>query len=141
MRVFIVLAVLIVAGFVFIPDIFDSVILAPCNNDFFLYKFLTKVANMCPLIPGEFNKPIHVEIINIKLASQFFLNITLAFWLALLVTFPYLIYEIWRFVCPALYENEKKRSAVGIPVRYDNVLRGLRDRVFPRVPAYVEVPV
>ena len=35
MRVFIVLAVLIVAGFVFIPDIFDSVILAPCNNDFF----------------------------------------------------------------------------------------------------------
>ncbi len=108
MRVFIVLAVLIVAGFVFIPDIFDSVILAPCNNDFFLYKFLTKVANMCPLIPGEFNKPIHVEIINIKLASQFFLNITLAFWLALLVTFPYLIYEIWRFVCPALYENEKK---------------------------------
>lgn len=108
MRVFVVLAVLVAAGLVFVPQIFDSVVLAPCGNDFFLYRALAKLNELCPFIPGELNKPMHVEIINIKLASQFFLNITLAFWLALLVTFPYLIYEIWRFVCPALYDNEKK---------------------------------
>lgn len=37
-----------------------------------------------------------------------FIHMTLSCWLALLVTFPYLVYEIWRFVCPALYEREKR---------------------------------
>jgi sec-independent protein translocase protein TatC len=33
---------------------------------------------------------------------------TTSFWLALILTFPYLTFELWRFVSPALYENEKK---------------------------------
>lgn len=33
---------------------------------------------------------------------------TTSFWLALLLTFPYMMYEIWKFISPALYENEKK---------------------------------
>ena len=35
-------------------------------------------------------------------------HMTSSFWLALLLTFPYLMWEIWKFVSPALYENEKK---------------------------------
>lgn len=107
-RVAAVMAALMIAGFAFIPDFFDSVVLAPCDSGFFLYRLLAKASEACPLIPGAFSRPVQVEIINIRLASQFFLNMTLAFWLALLVTFPYLVFEIWRFVRPALYENEKQ---------------------------------
>ena len=56
----------------------------------------------------ERTRQIHVDIINIRLSSQFFLHMSLSFWLALLLTFPYLVYEVWKFVCPALYVNERR---------------------------------
>jgi Sec-independent protein translocase TatC len=33
---------------------------------------------------------------------------TTSFWLAVLLAFPYMMYEVWRFISPALYENEKR---------------------------------
>lgn len=32
---------------------------------------------------------------------------SLSFWTSLLIIFPYMIYEIWKFICPALYDNER----------------------------------
>ena len=45
---------------------------------------------------------------NINVASQFMTHITTSFWFAFVLSFPYLIFEVWRFVSPALYQNEKK---------------------------------
>ena len=45
------------------------------------------------------------------MASQFLIHISTSFWFALIVAFPYLVYEAWRFIAPALYDNEK--SSVG----------------------------
>ena len=107
-RSFTAIGIFFVGGFAFVPYIFDKVVMAPSRNDFFLYRFLAKISSMAPVIPGEVTKPFHVDIINIKLSSQFFLHISLSLWLALLVAFPYLVYEVWKFVCPALYDNERK---------------------------------
>ena len=63
---------------------------------------------MAPVIPGEVTKPVPCGHHQYKLSSQFFLHISLSLWLALLVAFPYLVYEVWKFVCPALYDNERK---------------------------------
>ena len=90
------------------PYLFDHVIMAPCNSDFFLYKTLCKISSHTSILPDFCNDDFHVSIINIRLASQFFTHMSISFWLALILTFPYLAYEIWRFVKPALYENEKK---------------------------------
>ena len=49
-----------------------------------------------------------VELINIKLASQFFIHMSTSFWLALGLTFPFVLYELWTFISPALYHNEKQ---------------------------------
>ncbi|HIZ04877.1 MAG TPA: twin-arginine translocase subunit TatC [Candidatus Phocaeicola gallistercoris] len=108
MRVVIALAVFTVAGFAFIPYLFDKVVMAPSRSDFFLYRLIAKVSSYTPVIPDFLNKPFHVQVINIKLSSQFFVHMSLSFWLALLLTFPYLVYEVWKFVCPALYVNERK---------------------------------
>ena len=107
-RSFTAIGIFFVAGFAFIPYIFDHVVMAPSRDDFFLYRFLARLGKVLPLVPGEVIKPFHVDIINIKLSSQFFLHISLSLWLALLVAFPYLVYEVWKFVCPALYDNERK---------------------------------
>jgi sec-independent protein translocase protein TatC len=107
-RCFIAIGILVIGSFAFIPWLFKHVIMAPCRTDFFLYRFLAKISSWIPLAPDDFDKPFNVNIINIRLPSQFFLQVSLSFWLALLVAFPYIVFEIWRFVCPALYTNERR---------------------------------
>ena len=107
-RVFSALGIFIIGGFAFIPWIFEHVIMAPIDNQFFLYRWLAKMSELVAIMPDDLTRPFHVSIINIRLSSQFFLHMSLSFWLALLITFPYLVYEVWKFICPALYENERK---------------------------------
>ena len=54
--------------------------------------------------------------ININLAAPFFIHISTAFWMSVVASAPYFIYELWRFVEPALYPDEKKpaRRALGL---------------------------
>lgn len=104
-----VLIVLTIAYFAVMPWLFDNVILAPCNSDFPLYKLLARVGGASPLMPsGMDDSDFHVSLINIKLASQFFIHMSTSFWLALVTAFPVVIYLIWGFVSPALYPSEKR---------------------------------
>jgi Twin arginine targeting (Tat) protein translocase TatC len=107
-RSIIALFVFAIFGFAFMPYLFDNVVLAPCSSDFIFYRWMCKASSYISVLPDFCNQEFHVEIFNINLASQFFTHMTTSFWLALLLTFPYLMLEVWKFVSPALYENEKK---------------------------------
>ncbi|MDR2146962.1 MAG: twin-arginine translocase subunit TatC [Tannerella sp.] len=107
-RSIIALVVFTIGGFMVMKYLFDTVIMAPCHADFVLYRFLCKVTTAVPLLPDFCDPSYNVDIINIKLASQFFTHISMSFYLAVLLTFPYLMYEVWKFISPALYEYEKK---------------------------------
>lgn len=102
------LIVFAIVGFAFMPYIYDSVIMGPTRADFILYKYLCFATSAVPFLPDFCDDTFHVDIININLASQFFRHMTTSFWLALILTFPYLVFEIWKFVSPALYDSEKK---------------------------------
>ena len=52
-----------------------------------------------------------MSLINIEISAQFFVYLKISALCAVVVAFPYIIYEVWKFIAPALYENEKK--AVG----------------------------
>ena len=108
LRSVIALLVFTVGGFACMRYLFDNVILAPCYSDFILFRILCKITKAVPFIGDFCDESFHVEIINIKLATQFFTHMSTSFYLALLLTFPYLVFEIWKFVRPALYEHEKK---------------------------------
>ena len=69
---------------------------------------MCNISTHISVLPDFCNQEYQVHIINIKLASQFFTHMSASFWLALILTCPYLVFEIWRFVKPALYESEKK---------------------------------
>ena len=92
------------------PYLFDNVILKPCYADFYTYKWLCKVSSFLPFLPDFCDQRYYVQIVNIKLATQFFTHMSTSFWLAVLLAFPYLVYEIWKFISPALYPNEKKST-------------------------------
>ena len=103
LRVVVVFVIALVGCFIALPHIFDTLILGPAHADFFLYRWLGFIYG-----PGE-----DVAIININVASQFMTHISVSMWMALLVIFPYLMYQIWVFVRPALFDKEVRgvRSA------------------------------
>ncbi len=108
-RVIIVLVILVIVLFVAMPHIFDPFILGATTSDFFLYKFFASLGSL-PFLPDFGDDNFSVDIININVASQFMTHITTSCYLALVLVFPYLVYEIWKFVRPALFPNEVKNT-------------------------------
>ena len=107
-RIVIVLVVMTLGLFFVMPALFDKVILAPCHGDFVLYRLFERMTSAVPWLPQFSTDGFNVELINIKLASQFFIHMSTSFWLALVLTFPIVLYFLWTFVAPALYPKEKK---------------------------------
>ena len=108
LRCVIALIVFTIGAFIANIFIFDPVILGPTRSDFILYQVLCKLTSSIPLMPDFCDTTYLVHLFNVSLAAPFFIHMSTSFWLALLVTFPYLVFEIWRFISPALYDNEKK---------------------------------
>lgn len=106
LRMAALVGVLTIALFAAMPYIFDSVILAPCHGDFILYR-LDKLSGL-PLLPGNGEESFEVNLINIHLASQFFIHMSTSFWLAVVISFPLCVYLLWGFISPGLYEEEKR---------------------------------
>lgn len=107
-RVVIALFIFAIAGFVFMPWIFDSIILAPARPDFFLYEAMCKLSQRLTFLPNFCDQDFTVDMINIDLTAQFFRHLSTSFWLSLILICPYLLFETWRFISPALYDHEKK---------------------------------
>lgn len=107
LRIGLVLVLLAVIFFSFMGDIFDTVILAPCRGDFVLYRFFNYITNLTPYLPEFKTEGFQVHLINIQLASQFFIHMSTSFWLATVFSFPIIIYMLWSFVKPALYSEEQ----------------------------------
>ncbi len=109
-RVVVVLFVLVVACFIAMPHIFDPFVLGPTTSDFFLYKWFASLGGGAHpgLMPDFSDDSFHVDIININVATQFLTHISTSFWFSLVLVFPYLMYEIWRFIRPALFPSEQK---------------------------------
>ena len=77
-----------------IPKTLFKAVLWPTQEDFLLYR-----------LPGvDFS----MELINIELSAQFFTYMKVALLCGVVLAFPYIVYELWKFIAPALYEHEKK---------------------------------
>ena len=107
-RAVIALFVFTIAGFTVMPYLFENIVLAPTNSNFALYRGMCHVSQYLPFLPDFCDQEFKISIQNIKLASQFFTYMSSSFYFAVLLTFPYLVFEVWRFISPALYDNERK---------------------------------
>lgn len=87
--------------------IFDDVILAPRNPEFLTNRFFGWLAVQLNSPELAINtKPF--QLINIDLSGQFSIHLNLAIVGGIIISIPYILWEFWRFVRPALYENERK---------------------------------
>lgn len=103
------LAILVFMVIVFINKnfVFEHIIFAPRSSDFILYRWLTALAGSLHL-PSLAPEPFEIELINIELTAQFFTHVNVSFALGLILSTPFILYQLWLFVKPALYEKEKK---------------------------------
>lgn len=88
--------------------IFDGIILAPKNNNFLTYRILCALSrrfnlDMC------FDK-IDFSVINFDMSGQFTTHMWVAFMAGFILAFPYFVWEMWRFIKPALSDREKNFS-------------------------------
>lgn len=108
MRIGMVVIALAIVAFCFMPWIFDHVITAPCTDDFPLYHALSFVRGDGAWIPDMSDTRFQIELINIELASQFMVHMSASIWLAFIVAFPIVIWQLWTFVSPGLYPHERR---------------------------------
>ena len=120
MRVAGVLLVFMIVCFCCMPYLFDHFVLAPTTSHFPLYRWLSRLGEISSFFPDFSDDSYSVEIININVASQFMTHISTSFWFALVLAFPYLVFEIWHFVQPALFVNE--RRSVGFAFFFGTIM-------------------
>lgn len=93
-RIVLVSVITALVAFFFKDELF-SIVLAPRSSNFFIYK----------LLGGE---PFDIKLVNIGLTEQFMIHMKTAFCFGILVASPYILYLLYKFVSPALYQNERR---------------------------------
>ena len=104
----IALAVILLAVIAFVnKNLLLDIILAPQQPDFILYRFFNRLAQEFAM-PSLAVEDFHVELINIQLTSQFMIHMTTSLYAGILLASPYIIYQLFGFISPALHEAERK---------------------------------
>ena len=98
-----------ITAFIFSRFLFDYVLLAPKNPEFVTNRLLCGLAEKMNA-PNLCINSVGLELQNIKIAGQFAADIMVSLYTGLVIAFPYIIWELWRFIKPALYENERKHA-------------------------------
>lgn len=106
-RILFVAGVISIVVFCFKYVIWE-LLLAPSEWDFCTYRWIERFMG---LIGMDFRfEEYHVNLIATDLSSQFMTHVSTSCYLGLLGTSPYVLYELFHFISPALYDNERKYS-------------------------------
>ena len=106
-RMAVVLFALAIVMFCCKDFVFNKILLPPKSNDFITNRMFCAISQKFN-IEGICGKEQVLQIINVNMAGQFTTHIFISIMMALIAGAPYLIWELWRFIKPALKENEEK---------------------------------
>jgi len=106
-RSIIAVVVFAVVAFLNRKIIFDDIILAPRDSEFITNRLLCKLGDFLSFESLCFES-FNLTIINIKMSGQFLTHMYISIIAGIIITIPYIIWEIWSFIKPALYKNERK---------------------------------
>lgn len=121
-RILLVTIILAVAVFC-CKDYTFTILLAPSKSDFCLYRW---IEHFFAWIGYDFHfEPFNIQLIATDLSSQFMTHISTSFYLGLLGASPYILFELFRFISPALYDNERKYSIPVLLIIYALFLIGV----------------
>ncbi len=97
-------------------DLTFNILLAPSEWDFTTYRL---IEDLCRIFNPDFSfEEFHVDMIATDLSSQFMTHISTSIYLGLLCASPFILFEVFRFVSPALLDSEKKYSVQIVVIIY-----------------------
>lgn len=106
MRSVVAILVLSIVAFLNKRLIFDFFIFGPTRPDFPTNRFFCWMGEKAVWLQGLCVESVEYRFINTDLAGQFMLHIKTSFIVGFILAFPYIFWEFWRFIKPALYKNE-----------------------------------
>ncbi len=101
-------------AFVFKGFVFDNIIFAPTYSDFIAYEYWCDLINYLGLPISLCLGNLDFIIINTEMAGQFMVHIKIAMSIGVIIAFPYLVWELWRFISPGLHNEEVRASRKAI---------------------------
>ncbi len=107
-RILIAAFITFIAVFCFKEPLF-RLVMAPSHSSFVLYQAISSVASTLG-VDATTLQDFNVEIFNTKLTAQFMIHMKMAFYCGLIVVLPYMLYLLFGFISPALYQHEKRES-------------------------------
>lgn len=129
-----ILALILLLGvviFCFKDETF-KIILAPHKSDFCTFRIIEQIMTGCG---SDFRfEAYDVPLISTELSSQFMNHILVSCILALLLASPYIVYELFRYISPALYERERRYSYIVVGAVYSLFIIGLMMSYFILMP-------
>jgi|TARA_B110001454_G_C12719712_1_gene434202 sec-independent protein translocase protein TatC len=95
-----------VIAFIFKSILFDGILLAPKNPDFPTYKMLCYLSQQMGMGDALCMDELPFILMNISMSGQFSTHIMTSIVAGFVVAFPYVFWEMWRFISPALHDDE-----------------------------------
>lgn len=109
-RAVLAIAICAIVVFVYIDDVMDIIIFGPLEKGFITYDWLCALGHRVANTDALCLPPPHVTLQTTTLGGQFISSITIAFISGFIMAFPYVFWEIWRFIKPALKPEELKNT-------------------------------
>lgn len=97
-----------IAIFVFVDWIYDNIILAPSSEHFITYGALCRFGRWLGVGDGLCMPPVKINFLVNQVNGTFTSALNISMIGAVIVAFPYIFWELWRFIKPALSDKEKK---------------------------------
>ena len=117
MVVRIILVTTILSGVIFaFKDFTFKIILAPSESGFVTYRLIERFMSMFD--PTFRFEDFNLDLIATDLSSQFMAHILTSIYLGLVCASPYIVYQLFKFVSPALLEHERKYSVQVVTIVY-----------------------
>lgn len=114
-RAAILVLVFAVVAFIFVEDLMDHVLLALSHKEFITYRIFNDLVTALGASDGSYAKDIEINFQSITVTGQFGTHIYMSIVAGVILTFPFIFYQIWSFIKPGLKESEL-RYARGIVV-------------------------
>lgn len=102
-----------IGAFIVAPWVFENIIFAPARVDFPTFRLLCSLGNAFGA-DGLCIQEIPFKLQSRYMTGQFSMHIVASFIIGLIIAFPYIIWELYRFIKPGLFEHEKKFSRGGV---------------------------
>ena len=97
-----------IIAFIYKDIVFDVILLGPKNPDFTTYKALCNISRFLGFEDAFCLTESPFSLMNISMSGQFSTHITTSIFAGFIVSFPYVLWELWRFISPALLDGETK---------------------------------